>query len=369
VVYPQDFQTAMHHYLQFSVIPIIVVLLTTMILGNYFVKGMTAPLAAVAQVTKKIAERGNLTEHVPISTNDELGELAASFNWMVRQLRATHQDLKHSNKRLELSMRQLTGLNQEMEDLLHAVSHDLRAPLINIQGFAKRLERVTREMMDAVVQITQQDPGHAKQKVDELRQGVEPKMEESMQYISKGIEKMDVLLTQLLAISRVGRKSDPLEENDLNTIVDDVVATFNHQLVDGKIDVIRQTMPDKVYCRKNEINQVFANLISNAIKYMGDAQQRLIEIGGRVIESSQEVECYVADTGVGIEPENHERVFQTFTRLKRVDVPGEGVGLAYVRKVLRSHQGRIWVESAVGKGSKFIFRIPLRPHIKEGEVA
>ncbi len=185
---------------------------------------------------------------------------------------------------------------------------------------------------------------------------VQTRFAESLRFISKGVEKMDALLTSLLAVSRVARKADPVQLNDLNAVLEDVLAVFDHQLTDRSIEVIRHPLPGQVACRRNEINQVFSNLVANAINYMGPVERRYIEIGGT--ERPDEVECYIRDTGIGIAEEDQERIFNMFTRLQSVDVPGEGVGLAYVRKILRSHGGRLWVQSKKGQGSTFFFTLP-----------
>jgi signal transduction histidine kinase len=245
-----------------------------------------------------------------------------------------------------------------MEDLLHVVSHDLRAPLINVQGFSKRLEPLMKEItatLDQVAVHSGQDGLRAQ--VQTLKDQAQSRFAESLRFISKGVEKMDTLLSLLLAISRVGRKADPIQPHDLDTILDDVLATFDHQLQERALRVIRHPLPKRIPCRRNEINQVFSNLLANAINYMGPSQDRFIEIGADTRDN--EVECYIRDTGIGMAPEDHERVFQMFTRLQAIDVPGEGVGLAYVRKILRSHGGRIRVVSAKGQGSTFFFTLPM----------
>ena len=168
---------------------------------------------------------------------------------------------------------------------------------------------------------------------------------------------MDALLASLLAVSRVGRKADPMRPNNLDEILDDVLATFDHQLRELAILVVRHPLPASVPCRRNEINQVLSNLISNAIKYMGAHERRFIEIGSTT--QLDHVACYVRDTGIGINPEDQPRIFQMFTRLQAIDTPGEGVGLAYVKKILRSHGGQIWVTSQRGQGSTFFFTLPL----------
>ncbi|HEX9780897.1 MAG TPA: ATP-binding protein, partial [bacterium] len=359
VSFPDDFATPMQHFVQFSIVPIVVVLIIVVVFGNYFTKGITIPLADLRNAAHAITERGDLTLHVPVSSHDELGELSDSFNRMVDRLRDSKSELEGYNRRLEQSARDLSALNQEMEDLLRVVSHDLRAPLINIQGFSNRLQRVVDDAGKQLesVAAAAQDPG-VRAQVDSMRSQVQPRLEESLRFVSKGVEKMDALLSQLLAISRVGRKADPVQRHDLNGIVDDVLAIFDHQLKEQGIEIVRQPLPADVPCRRNEINQVFSNLLSNAINYMGTAAERQIEIGSRLRPDGM-LECFVRDTGIGIAPEDQDRIFRTFTRLERVNAPGEGVGLAFVKKVVRLHGGDIRVMSQEGQGSTFAFTLPM----------
>ena len=357
---PDDFASPLHHFVQFSLIAMLEVLFVVILFGRYYTKSITTPLAELTQAVRRIAEHDDFSQHVPVTTNDELSEVARSFNRMVEQLQTSKVDLEDYTRRLERSTQELSVLNQEMEDLLRVVSHDLRAPLINIQGFSKRLEPLMQETVRALDQITgtSRDDG-LREQVEQLKAGLQARFAESLRFISKGVEKMDTLLSLLLAISRVGRKADPIEPHDLNAIVDDVLTIFAHQLQEHAIQVIRHSLPQGVPCRRNEINQVFSNLLSNAIHYMGASHQRFIEIGATPYDDR--VECFVKDTGIGISPEDQDRIFQMFTRLQAIDAPGEGIGLAYVKKILRSHGGKIWVVSQRGQGSTFFFTLPMRP--------
>ncbi len=357
VAFPDEFSAPLRHFVRFSWVAILEILFLVVLFGRYYTRSITIPLAELTRAAHRIADEGDLSHYVPVTTNDELSEVARAFNRMVGQLRASTHTLEEYTRKLERSTQELTAVNQEMEDLLRVVSHDLRAPLINIQGFSKRLEPVMQETLQTLDRMAahSQDNG-VRQDVAALRGAVHHRFTESLGFISKGVEKMDTLLSSLLAVSRVGRKADPLAPNDLNAIVDDVLATLDHQLKERSIQIIRHPLPAQVPCRRNEINQVFSNLISNAINYMGPSERRCIEIGAT--EAEDHVECFVRDTGVGISPEDRERVFQMFTRLHAVDAPGEGVGLAYVKKILRSHGGRIWVTSARGQGSTFFFTLP-----------
>ncbi|MBI3020918.1 MAG: HAMP domain-containing protein [Candidatus Omnitrophica bacterium] len=352
-----DFDLPLRRFVHFSWLVALGVLFMVILFGRYYTRSITTPLAELTGAVRQIAEHGNLSQYVPITTHDEVSEVAHAFNQMVERLRVSKADVEDYTRRLERSTQELSALNQEMEDLIRVVSHDLRAPLINIQGFSKRLEPVMQETVQALDELAAGSQGNgARSHVESLKGAVQGRFAESLRFISKSVEKMDALLSSLLAVSRVGRKANPLQPNDLNEILDDVLATFAHQLTERTIQVTRHPLPRRVLCRRNEINQVFSNLISNAINYMGPTGHRCIEIGG--MEDGERVECFVRDTGLGIDPKDHERIFQMFTRLQAVDVPGEGVGLAYVKKILRAHGGAIRVQSQRGQGSTFFFTLP-----------
>ena len=356
VSFPSDFYRPLHQYMELSWIILCEIFFVIFLFGRYYTRGITIPLGELSRAAQRIADHGDLSAHVPVTTNDELGELARSFNRMVERLQESKANLEDYTKRLERSTQELSAINQEMEDLLRVVSHDLRAPLINIQGFSKRLEPLMQETVRTLDQLASRSQENGlRDQVQALKSTVEDRFSESLQFISKSVEKMDALLSSLLAVSRVGRKADSIRPNDLDGILDDVLATFDHQLKEKTIQVIRHPLPRAVPCRRNEINQVFSNLIANAINYMGPSGQRFIEIGGT--DHEDHVECFVRDTGIGIHPDDHERIFQMFTRLQAIDVPGEGVGLAYVKKILRSHGGKIWVVSQRGQGSTFFLSI------------
>ena len=336
--------------------------------GRYYIWSITTPLAELTQTTRRIAESGDLFQQVPVTTNDELSDLARSFNLMVERLHASKAHLEDYTRRLERSTQELQALNQEMEDLLHVASHDLRAPLINIQGFTQRLSPLMQQTIQTLERLGAGSHGEEpRRQITELKRDLELRFTESLRFISKGVEKMDALLASLLAVSRVGRRADPIRPQDLNDILDDVLTTFGHQIQERSIQVIRHPLPAGVPCRRNEINQVFSNLISNAVNYMGASERRFIEIGGAA--HGDAVECYVKDTGIGIASEDQERIFQMFTRLHAIDASGEGIGLAYARRILRSHGGRIWVTSARGQGSTFTFTLPLLPPPGRGEAS
>lgn len=304
----------------------------------------TKAIRTLASAVKR-AETSDAPYTLHLDTADELEDLSHACAHFIHESRTLRG--------------QLEGSLQEMEDVLHVVSHDLRAPLINIEGFSKRLEPIMRETLRTLEQVTANGQASGLHNpVEAVRAQLQTQFAQSLQFISRSVETMDTLLSSLLAVSRVGRKADPIQPNDLNQILDEGLATFAHQLTECAIQVIRHPLPASVPCRRNEINQVFSNLLSNAIKYMGSSAQRFIEIGAT--SHRNHVECFMRDTGIGINPPDQERIFQLFARLQDVDVPGEGIGLTYVKKILRSHGGKIWVVSQRGQGSTFFFTLPMR---------
>ncbi len=365
VSFPSDFSPPLHQFIRCSLVVVLEVFFVVVLFGWYYTRGITTPLAELTHAAQRIAEHGDISRQVPVTTDDEISDLARSFNRMLAQLQASRVDVEEYTKRLEQSTQELSALNQEMEDLLRVVSHDLRAPLINIQGFSKRLEPIMTETVHMLDRLVAESGGEQlRSSVATLKSEVQPQWLESLRFISKSVEKMDALLSSLLTVSRAGRKADPLQTVNLYEIVSDVLATFHHQLDASSIRMVRRPLPQGVVCRRHEINQVFSNLISNAINYMGGGKQRVIEIGG--IECGESVECFVRDTGVGISFEDHQRIFQMFTRLQTVDAPGEGTGLAYVKRILRSHGGTIWVVSQRGQGSTFFISLPKRQTAARG---
>lgn len=251
---------------------------------------------------------------------------------LIDRLQLTNRNVEMAKRELEKTNAYLASLTQEMEDLLHIVSHDLKSPLINIQGFTSRL----KEQL-------------ASNKLSD------PAITQSFAFIQKGVFKMDQMIQSLLHLSRIGRQADPFEKNDLNQMIQDIRDVFSHQLGQKKIEFVCNPLPC-LYYRANEINQVFSNLIANAINYMGEKSPKKIEI--RCISQEASFLFSVRDTGIGIEEKNFERIFKIFSRLGGETVPGEGLGLAIVRKIIHGHGGKIWVESEKGKGSTFNFTLP-----------
>jgi signal transduction histidine kinase len=220
--------------------------------------------------------------------------------------------------------------NAELDSFVYMVSHDLKAPLVTIQGMASMLALDCAPALD----------------------------ERGRHYLARieaNIEQMEQLISDLLALSRIGREARPAEQVDLNQLVDEVLTTLAEPIRERGVTIDRGDL-GSVWAIRTQIQQVFSNLIGNAVKYLGDEPKAHVEIGACRREAW--VECYVKDNGIGIDEAYHTKVFELFQRLKEVPVEGSGVGLPIVKKIVEATGGRIWVESLKGQGATFRFTWP-----------
>jgi signal transduction histidine kinase len=219
--------------------------------------------------------------------------------------------------------------NAELDSFVYTVSHDLKAPLVTIQGMSGMVLEEYGDKLD--------DDG-----------------KHYLQRIVANTQQMERLILDLLALSRCGREGREPEELDLRELVTEIVGDLAERL--QGIEVVVGELPT-VWGVRVQMDQVLRNLLTNAIKYMGECPAPTIELGSAL--RGTEVEVWVRDTGIGIDPAYHEKVFEIFQRLKEVEAEGSGVGLPIVKKIVAAAGGRIWVESARGQGSTFRFTWPI----------
>ncbi|NKE69744.1 sensor histidine kinase [Candidatus Manganitrophus noduliformans] len=269
--------------------------------------------------TEKIG-RGEYGAMVQAFSNDELGVLARSFNQMSEGL-----DRAHTHLEKEVKLR-----TQELESVIYTISHDLKSPVVSMQGMASIL------MEDYAGQLD----------------------EKGKHYLQRVIENanyMEQMIMDLLTLSRVGAQkgSEPVE---VRSVVERILDIHQERFAKKGIEIIIQPTFPRLLFDRAQITELFQNLITNAAKFMGDQPCPRIEIGGR--ESGEWVELYVKDNGIGIDPEYHDRIFGVFQRLKDVEVEGTGVGLSIVKKIVDLAHGTIWIESRKGEGTTFFIRFP-----------
>lgn len=240
--------------------------------------------------------------------------------------------------------------NRELEQLVYVASHDLRSPLVNVDGYGRELEYALGEIVQAL-ECGETSPS----KLESLLRAQLPDMNMALQHIRAGTKQMDSLLKGLLKLSRMGRASLTLGTLSMNELVGRVLSAIEFQIRMLNASVSVGDLPP---CRGDEmqVSQVFSNLIGNALKYLDPSRPGVISIRG-VEEPGRCVYC-VEDNGIGIPLEQREKVFELFYRLDPSKTDGEGLGLTIVRQILGRLDGDIWLDSTPGAGSRFYVALP-----------
>lgn len=243
----------------------------------------------------------------------------------------------------------LAEKNKELETIVYTVSHDLRSPLVNVQGFGKQLARACEKIQQAAAT----NAGAVPQEV--LQPLVTESIPQALRFINAGVNKMEMLLAGLLRFSRLGRVILTIGPIDMNAMLAGLVAAARFQLNEARAEVVVEPLPSCLGDNANT-SQVFANLIDNALKYREPTRRMRLVVSGR-IEDGKAVYS-VADNGIGIPAEHQPKIFEIFHRLNPDVTVGEGLGLTIAQRVLERQRGRIWVESREGEGSTFFVSLP-----------
>lgn len=254
---------------------------------------------------------------------------------------------------------QITKKNDELEQIVFATSHDLRSPLLNIQGFSLELKSSLQELNEITDATNIED--NIKQKITGITKIEIP---DALKFIEISSAKMDSLLSGLLKLSRLGRVKHELKQINMNKVLEDVAGALEHRLKDIGGRLMCENLPD---CWGDEVqlNQVFTNLIDNAIKYRDPERPLLIKVGATV--EKENIKFTVEDSGLGIDEDHQEIIFEIFHRLNPGKAIGEGLGLTIIRRILQRHNGKITVKSELGKGSRFIINLPKQEQGKLNE--
>lgn len=283
------------------------------------------------------------TSKVPLrDENGAITGVLGTYEDITEQIR-TEVDLRNTTRELEQK-------NQELTGVLSAVSHDLRAPLVNIAGFASELRISMEELKGA---LHGAEPGG--EAAERMRRVMDDEMPHAIGTITDNATRMDRLLNGVLTISRLGRAELATQPLKMTELVSAVAAGLEYEAKENGVTVEVGALPN---CEGTPIHigRVFENLLSNAIKYRDSARSGRVRITGQV-QQGMAVYC-VEDNGIGIAAEDTERVFELFRRVGPARVEGDGIGLTTVRTIVDRHGGRVWVESAPGVGSRFYVSLP-----------
>ena len=244
----------------------------------------------------------------------------------VRQRKENEEHIKEQKERKEKLLKSLESQNKELSDYAHAVSHDLKAPLRNINALINWIKEDNDDNFDDATK-------------------------ESLKLVLFNLEKMDNLIKGILEYSSIDKIETINTQLDLDNILSECLASV---LIPNSFKIVVPNTLPKIYGNAYKIKQIFQNLIQNAVLYNTNAKP-FIEVGFK--ENKADFEFYVKDNGKGIEEAYHTKIFNSFFKLHN-DIDSSGLGLSIVKKSVESIGGRIWIESAKNQGATFYFTIP-----------
>ena len=286
-------------------------------------------LEAKETLEARVAERTTELAYTNERLQIELGERKRAED----QVKELNRDLE---RRVAERTAQLGVANKDLEAFSYSVSHDLRAPLRHIDGFAHILIK-----------------NHSRQ--------LTPDAQQHLKLIQEGTQKMGRMIDDLLNLARLDRRSMAFETTWLSPLVDSVVQDLKSETIEREIEW-RVGELSTVKCDPGLLRQVFANLLSNAVKYTRPRGRAVIEVGESTIEG--QTVFFVRDNGAGFDPRYAEKLFGAFQRLHTdQEFEGTGIGLATVERIIRKHGGRVWAEAEINKGATFRFSLGETPPI------
>jgi PAS domain S-box-containing protein len=254
-------------------------------------------------------------------------------------------------RRLLKSNQDLQQANEDLKNFAYIVSHDMRAPLVSIKGFAAELRRSLGELQSFLADQASL-PEAAAAKVQEL---MDQDIAESINFIASSASRLDGMISAILQLARLGYREFQPERLDVEEMARGIFASLAHQLEQKQVTVEIEPLP-KVTADRIALGQIFGNLIDNAVKYLDPSRPGKIRLTAEY--SDEQTVFQVHDNGRGIAVKDQEKVFDLFKRVGRQDVAGEGMGLAYVKTLVRRLGGQLWCNSMEGEGTTFSFSLP-----------
>lgn len=258
------------------------------------------------------------------------------------------RELQARVAQLDSANRELARKNSEIESFVYSVSHDLRAPLVNLQGFSQELA-LTRDALKPLIAAADV-PADVQRQATALLDG---ELSESIAFIRNAVRHLGSIIDGLLRLSRAGRIEYEFAPVHAGAVVADILSSMHSTVVESGARVEVRPLP-VVHADRNALGQVFANLIDNAMKNLDRSRPGVVEISA---SADTPPVFAVRDNGVGIVEEYRPKIFRVFQHVHGRHPAGEGMGLAIVHRIVERHGGRIWFESTPGAGTAFFFTL------------
>jgi light-regulated signal transduction histidine kinase (bacteriophytochrome) len=275
----------------------------------------------IAELPERIAN-DSLIGRAEVTREDEIGDLQKAFHNMA-------VELYEKNHALHMSNADLANANRELESFSYSVSHDLRAPLRNIDGFSKIL-------------------------MDDFSEALPDKAKHYLQRVRNGTNRMSMLIDDILAFSRIGRTDIEFKKMPCSAIVNSVLENLSEEIAQRNVAVTVGDLP-VINCGPTLMQSLFLNLISNALKFTRNTEKPEITIG---FDKMRRL-IFVRDNGLGFDMKYHDKIFQIFQRLYLPEeFEGTGIGLSIVKRIAERHHGKVWAESEPGRGATFFIDLP-----------
>ncbi|MFW9778652.1 MAG: ATP-binding protein [Candidatus Heimdallarchaeota archaeon] len=276
-----------------------------------------------------------IIEHFPL--NNSLPDSGLSAKEKDERARREYEQRRELLRKLSVQAKTLKNKNMEIEEFVYTISHDLKAPLISIQGFTAAIKEEYGEDLPKEAQFY-------------------------LDRIIKNVQIIEMQIKQILEYSRIGRiVTTPKRNLNLREIIEECLSQYTTQIKNNNIKIVISDEFSQIHAEENRMMQLFSNLIGNSIKYRGDNPSPIIEIGKHAVDENF-ITIYVRDNGIGVPEKFQSRIFNLFARapsLRTREIEGTGIGLAHVKKIVETHGGRIWMESTEGIGTTIFFELPL----------
>jgi light-regulated signal transduction histidine kinase (bacteriophytochrome) len=303
------------------------------ILGVVFAlrRTVTRPLRGVGRRVRRTA-RGDFDHEIVGEGPRDVVELAEDVDVMRRRIVSELQSITVAQQRLETQTRELQRSNAELEQFAYVASHDLQEPLRKVASFCQLLEKRYKGQLDE-------------------------RGDQYIEFAVDGAKRMQQLINDLLAFSRVGRFNAEQQVVESGEILRHALTSLSAAIEESDAEIVVHEPLPRVRGEASLLAGVFQNLIGNALKFRSEDVRPRIEVG---VERDGETWSFsITDNGIGVEPDYAERIFMIFQRLHPKDVyAGTGIGLAMCRKIVEYHGGRIWLDTEPYEGTTFRFTLP-----------